>query len=108
MLFRSGLAKTVENMFTPYATRIASKNRGSGSDKGSYGRLIEEAGSEKVPTSVMNNFIYDQIKEMNKKIETLQAQLKTKQERYIKQFTSMETLINQYNSQSSYLSNISG
>ena len=56
----------------------------------------------------MNNFIYDQIKEMNKKIETLQAQLKTKQERYIKQFTSMETLINQYNSQSSYLSNISG
>ena len=103
-----GLAKTVENMFTPYATRIASKNRGSGSDKGSYGRLIEEAGSEKVPTSVMNNFIYDQIKEMNKKIETLQAQLKTKQERYIKQFTSMETLINQYNSQSSYLSNISG
>lgn len=103
-----GLAKTVENILTPYATRVASKNRGSRSDKGSYGRLIEEAGSEKVPTSVMNNFIYDQIKEMNEKIETLQAQLKTKQERYIKQFTSMETLINQYNSQSSYLSNISG
>lgn len=103
-----GLAKSVENILTPYATRVASKNRGSSSDKGSYGRLIEEAGSEKVPTSVMNNFIYDQIKEMNEKIETLQAQLKTKQERYIKQFTSMETLINQYNSQSSYLSNISG
>ncbi len=103
-----GLARTVENILTPYATRVASKNRGSGKDKGSYGRLIEEAGSEKVPTSVMNNFIYDQIKEMNQKIETLQAQLKTKQERYIKQFTSMETLINQYNSQSSYLSNISG
>ncbi len=103
-----GLVKTVEDMLTPYATRVASKNRGSGSDKGSYGRLIEEAGSEKVPTSTLNNFIYDQIKEMNQKIQTLQAQLKSQQERYIKQFTSMETLINQYNSQSGYLANLSG
>lgn len=103
-----GLVKTVEDMLTPYATRVASKNRGSGSDRGSYGRLIEEAGSEKVPTSTLNNFIYQQIKEMNEKIQTLQSQLKSQQERYIKQFTSMETLINQYNSQSGYLSNLTG
>lgn len=97
-----GLTRVVEETLTPYATRYASRNGNS------YGRLVEEAGSTKAPTTVTNNFIYNQIKEMQEKIESLQSKLKTEQDRYIKQFSSMETLISQFNSQSSWLSQISG
>ena len=75
---------------------------------GSYGRLVEEAGSEKAPSTLSNNFIYKQIEEMNKRITELQSKLKTQQDRYIKQFSSMESLISQMNSQSSWLSQITG
>lgn len=97
-----GLIKTVEDTFTPYATRYASRNGNS------YGRLIEEAGSEKIPTSIMKNQIYREIKSKQELIEQLRAKLKTEQDRYISQFTTMETMINQMNSQASYLSQITG
>lgn len=101
-----GLTKIVEDTLTPYATRYASRNpNGMG---GSYGRLVEEAGSEKAPSTLSNNFIYKQIEEMNKRITELQSKLKTQQDRYIKQFSSMESLISQMNSQSSWLSQITG
>ncbi|MCI8853974.1 MAG: flagellar filament capping protein FliD [Lachnospiraceae bacterium] len=97
-----GLTKIVDETLTPYATRYASRNGNS------YGRLIEEAGSEKAPTTMMNNFIYKQIKGMQDKIESLQSKLKIEQDRYIKQFSTMESLISQMNSQSSWLSQLSG
>ncbi len=101
-----GLTKIVEDTLTPYATRYASRNKnGMG---GSYGRLVEEAGSEKAPSTLSNNFIYKQIQEMQERITQLQSKLKTQQDRYIKQFSSMENLISQMNSQSSWLSQISG
>lgn len=98
---KTGLAETIETTLTKYATRYASKNGNS------YGRLIEEAGSSKVPLSVSNNEIYKQLKEMNEKLDELKQLLQTEQDRYISQFTTMETLINQYNSQSSYLTGMS-
>lgn len=105
---KKGLVKTVEDTLKSYATRYASDNAVKSGDRGSYGRLIEEAGSEKTPTTLLNNFLYSQIKEIQTRIENLQSQLKTQQDRYIKQFTSMESLISQMNSQSSWLSQISG
>lgn len=102
-----GLMAVVDDTFTPYATRYASKNATDGS-KGSYGQLIEIAGSEKKPTTLQKNQIYDQLKTMQEMLETLQSRLKTEQERYISVFTNMETMINQFNSQASYLSNITG
>ncbi len=96
----NGLVKIVEDTFTPYATRFASRNGNS------YGRLIEEAGSEKIPTSIMKNQIYKEIKNKQDLIEQLRAKLKTEQDRYISQFTTMETMINKMNSQASYLSQI--
>ena len=102
-----GLMAVVDDTFTPYATRYASKNATDGG-KGSYGQLIEIAGSEKKPTTLQKNQIYDQLKTMQEMLETLQSRLKTEQERYISVFTNMETMINQFNSQASYLSNISG
>ncbi len=101
-----GLTRIVEDTLTPYATRYASRNKnGMG---GSYGRLVEEAGSEKAPSTLSNNFIYKQIQEMQERITQLQSKLKTQQDRYIKQFSSMENLISQMNSQSSWLSQITG
>lgn len=84
-----------------YATRYSYQNGGS------YGKLIEEAGSEKVPTSLTNNYIYRELEEMEEKLDTLQARLKTEQDRYISQFAAMEKMISQMNAQSSYLSQLS-
>lgn len=97
-----GLVNVIDETFTPYATRYASKNGNS------YGRLIEIAGSEKKPTSLMDNEIYKQLKEMEETIASLQDRLKVEQDRYISQFTTMESLINQMNTQQSYLSKITG
>jgi len=58
--------------------------------------------------SLQKNQIYDQLKQMQETLATLQDRLKTEQERYISIFTNMETMINQFNSQASYLSQISG
>ena len=95
---KKGLASIIEDTLTPYATKYANRNGNS------YGRLIEEAGSEKIPLSVMNNQIYKQLKQMQQDLDTLNARLASEQDRYISQFTTMETLINQMNSQASYLS----
>ena len=45
---------------------------------------------------------------MQETIDTLKSRLETERDRYISQFTFMESMINQYNSQSSYLSQITG
>lgn len=97
---KKGLVNIVEDTFTPYATRYSSKNGNS------YGRLIEIAGSSKKPTTLMSNEIYNQLKEMQNTIDKLNERLQTEQDRYISQFTTMETLINQMNTQSSYLSQL--
>ena len=55
----------------------------------------------------MNNEIYKQLEDMQNVIDRLQEQLSTEQDRYISQFTTMETLLNKMNSQSSYLSQLS-
>ncbi|MFR8069362.1 MAG: flagellar filament capping protein FliD [Clostridium sp.] len=97
-----GLVQIVEETLTPYATRMSYKNGGS------YGRLIEEAGSEKVSLSLTKNMIYTQLEEMQETIDKLNAQLKTEQDRYISQFSQMEVLISQMNSQSGYLASMTG
>ncbi len=99
---KKGLSSLIEDTLTPYATRYSTRNGGSN------GFLIEEAGSEKFPRTIENNTIYRQLKDMQEQIDRLKEQLKSEEDRYIKQFTTMETLINQYNSQSSYLSSLQG
>lgn len=97
-----GIVNTIDSTLSIYATRYASKNGNS------YGVLIEEAGSEKLSLTLTNNSIYKELKDMQETITNLQSQLSTEQDRYISQFTQMETLINQMNSQSSYLSQLGG
>lgn len=52
--------------------------------------------------------IYSQLEEMQKTIDKLNANLKTEQDRYISQFSQMEVLINQMNSQAGYLASMTG
>ncbi|WP_195841169.1 MULTISPECIES: flagellar filament capping protein FliD [Clostridia] len=67
------------------------------------GILIEKAGSSYAPVSILNNNIKKSVDRIDDYIERLQSQLKSETDRYIKQFTSLETLISQMNSQSSWL-----
>ena len=60
------------------------------------------------PMSVTENTMYKQLDSIKKKITELQERLETERDRYIKQFTSLETLISQMNSQSSWLSQFGG
>ncbi len=99
---KEGFTSTVSNTLKQYATRYRYLNDGS------YGRLVEEAGSERLTLSLQNNTIYKQLKDMQDTLTNLQTRLKSEQDRYIKQFTYMEQAINNMNTQSSYLSSLTG
>ncbi|WP_122644559.1 flagellar filament capping protein FliD [Luxibacter massiliensis] len=88
-----GIATNLKNVMYKYANNI-----------GTYGILVNKAGTSKAPRSITDNTIYKELEEINKKISDLQDRLETERDRYIQQFTSLETLISQMNSQSSYLS----
>ena len=95
-----GLATTLQNVMDKYA-----KTMGSWETKGI---LVRKAGTESSALSLTENFMYKEIAEIDKIITKLQARLESERDRYIKQFTSLETLISQMNSQSNYLSQIGG
>ncbi len=70
------------------------------------GILVERAGSTHSMTSMLSNSLLTQINEMDDRISSLTDRLTTEQDRYISQFTQLELLISQMNSQSSYLSSL--
>lgn len=67
------------------------------------GILVERAGSQYAPTSVLQNGIQKQLDSIDDYIDRLKDKLEMEQDRYVSQFTALETLISQMNSQSSYL-----
>lgn len=89
-----GIASNLKNTMDKYAKTMGATK----------GILIEKAGSTKAPTSVLSNSLKSEIDDIDKILENLKARLKSEQDRYINQFTQLETLISQMNSQSSYLS----
>lgn len=97
-----GLTSVVNDTLKQYATRYRYLNNNS------YGRLVEEAGSERMTLSLQNNTIYKQLKDMETVLADLQTRLKSEQDRYIQQFTYMEQAISNMNTQSSYLSSLTG
>ena len=72
------------------------------------GVLIEKAGSIYAPTSVLQNSLQKSMDSLDTLIDRLNKQLKTETDRYVKQFTNLETVISQMNSQSSWLSSSFG
>lgn len=93
----NGIAANMKNVMYKYANNI-----------GTYGSLITKAGSAKAPRSITDNSIYKEIETINKRISELQTRLKNERDRYIKQFTSLELVIAQMNSQSGWLSQFGG
>nr|WP_314462351.1 flagellar filament capping protein FliD [uncultured Clostridium sp.] len=76
----------------------------AGTTGATKGILIEKAGSVYAPTSILKNSLQKSMDSQDTIIDRLNKQLKTETDRYIKQFTNLETVISQMNSQSSWLS----
>lgn len=72
------------------------------------GIFIQIAGHSKSPASLLQNSLLTQINDINDTIDSLQDKLETEQERYQSQFTQLEELVQQMNTQSSYLSSMLG
>lgn len=89
-----GIASNLKNTMNKYVSTLGATK----------GILIEKAGSSHAPTSMLSNSIQGEIDDIDKILENLKTRLKSEQDRYISQFTQLETLISQMNSQSSYLS----
>ena len=70
------------------------------------GILVERAGSVYAPTSVLKNSMQKQMDEIDDILTSLGKKLETETDRYIAQFTRLETVISQMNSQSSYLNSM--
>lgn len=96
----NGIATNLKNVMDKYVNTVGSMD--------TKGILIRKAGTESSPLSMTENYMYKQIAEINKQILKLQTKLQAERDRYVKQFTSLETLISQMNSQSNYLSQIGG
>lgn len=94
----AGLVNNIKAVLDRYAST-------SGAVKGI---LVERAGSIYAPTTVLNNSIQKQLDKLDDYIDTLNDRLQNELDRYIKQFTSLESLINQMNSQSGYLQSMFG
>lgn len=96
----TGIATNLKKVMDKYVKTLGSME--------SKGILIKKAGSTSSPMSLTENAFYKQLAEINKQISKLQTRLESERDRYIKQFTSLETLISQMNSQSSWLSQLGG
>ncbi len=72
------------------------------------GILIELAGSEKSPASISNNVYKGKMDRLQEQIDRWQNKLVDKVDYYTRQFTALEKLISQMNSQSSSLAGMMG
>lgn len=69
---------------------------------GQRGALLEKAGMTG-DRSLYNNTLYNQITDYDEKIDSLNSAMVDKENSYYSQFAQLETLINNMNSQSSWL-----
>lgn len=72
------------------------------------GTLVEKAGSPLAPTSIYQNYIQKQLDALDTQIEKWQSKMSDKVDYYTTQFSKLEQLIAQMNSQSSSLSQMMG
>ena len=93
-----GLMQTLQNTLNTYV-------KTTGEPKGV---LITKAGSIKSPTSLNNNSLNTQINNIDKQIERWQNKMSSQIDRYTKQFSKLEQLVAQMNSQYSALSGLMG
>lgn len=93
-----GLMASLKSTLDAYA-------KSAGADKGI---LVEKAGSAKVPASIFQNALQSRLDEYDKQIEKWQDKLSDRVDYYTSQFTMLEQLIAEMNSQSSTLMGLMG
>ena len=93
-----GLMTKVQKTMEQYASTSMS----------SPGILVSKAGSSHSPTSLLNNTVQKQIENVQTQIENWQTKMSTKIDYYTRQFTALEKLMSQMNSQSSTLAGLMG
>lgn len=72
------------------------------------GTLVEKAGSPLAPTSIYSNYIQKQLDQLDSQIEKWQDKMSDQVDYYTSQFSKLEQLIAQMNSQSSTLAQLMG
>lgn len=82
--------------------------RYAGTTGATKGILVERAGSSHAPTTILKNSMQTKMDDIDDVIDRLLDRLEMEEDRYISQFTTLETLMSQMNSQSSYLAQLSG
>lgn len=99
----SGAAK--DGALTKIQTTIDKYAKTSGASRGI---LVNLAGSEKSPLSLNNNIYKDKFSNLEEQIARWEEKLSTKIDYYTKQFTALEKMISNMNSQSSALAGLMG
>ena len=94
----NGLMQTLQNTLNNYV-------KTTGEPKGV---LITRAGSVKAPTSINNNSLQTQINNLDSQIERWQNKMSSQIDRYTTQFSRLEQLIAEMNSQASAFSGLMG
>lgn len=94
----NGLMTSIQQVVDRYAAT-------TGANKGI---LIEKAGSKYAPTAALDNTLLQQMKEIDEQIEQWQSKISDRVDYYTNQFTRLEMLIQQMNSQSSSLAGLMG
>lgn len=79
-----------------------------GKTEGGKGVLVEKAGSPLAPSTMYNNTIQKELNRIDEEIERWQDKMTDQVDYYTNQFSRLEQLIQQMNSQSSYFSQLMG
>ncbi len=77
-----------------------------GKTEGGKGVLVEKAGSPLAPSTMYNNTIQKELNRIDEEIEKWQDKMSNQVDYYTNQFSRLEQLIQQMNSQSSYFSQL--
>ena len=79
-----------------------------GKTTGGKGILVDKAGSVLAPSTLYTNNLYKELTSIDEQIEKWQEKMEDRVDYYTSQFSRLEQLIAQANSQSSYFSQLSG
>lgn len=79
-----------------------------GKTEGGKGVLVEKAGSPLAPSTMYNNNIQQELNRIDDEIQRWQDKMEDQVDYYTNQFSRLEQLIQQMNSQSSYFSQLMG
>ena len=94
----SGLMERFKSVFNTYASK----------SYGSYGILVNKAGTKLASLSLTSNSMQKQIDNLDKQIESWQTKLSNRIDYYTKQFTALEQMMSTMNNQSSMLATMMG